>query len=220
MVATYKTLTRVSTVLHRFSIWATSLLRSSQFISVVLASLIMLLIQLSPASVQLPLAFQRDAILHGEVWRLFTAELVHTNSFHLLLNLAAWWIIGYFSLTALRQWRQLLITALCGIGSGLGVLWGYPAIGEYVGLSGALHGVLMYAALCEWRHNRWLMTLVLVGLVAKIAHEQIAGGNPLIAKEIGARILIEGHLTGALSGLLLALLVMTWRHYHLANKQQ
>lgn len=171
-------------------------------------SVVMIALQLFPPEIRGWLAFERSAVEAGQYWRLLTAMLIHTNAFHLMLNLVAWWVIGYFSVTALRRWRLVVVTLLCGLGSNLGVFLVYPNITRFVGLSGALHGVLIYALLREWQQNRGLMTLILAGTIAKIVSEQITGGNPYVAKEIGARILIEGHLTGAISGLVLALITL------------
>ena len=38
------------------------------------------------------LLYQREAILAGEAWRLWSGNLVHTNHYHMLLNLAGFWI--------------------------------------------------------------------------------------------------------------------------------
>jgi membrane associated rhomboid family serine protease len=44
--------------------------------------------------------YHRNLIAQGEIWRLFTGHLLHTNGYHLLLNLAAlvmlWALHGRF----------------------------------------------------------------------------------------------------------------------------
>ena len=44
--------------------------------------------------------YQRDLVSNGEIWRVFTSHLFHTNGYHLLLNVSAvvmlWALHGQF----------------------------------------------------------------------------------------------------------------------------
>lgn len=168
-------------------------------------AVLMLLIQLAGAPVQEALAFRRSALPQGEWWRLLTAHFVHLGWVHLWLNLAG---LGLVSLllaeappSAPRLAALLLILSLA---VGLGLLVGNPELERYVGLSGVLHGLAVVAAgRLLWRGRPGVPALLLAGLLAKLAHEQLSGADPTISARIGGEVITASHLYGALAGLAL-----------------
>jgi len=78
----------------------------------------------------------------------------------------------------------------------------------YAGLSGVLHGLIVFGALAAWRRDRkgiWLVAVVLVGL--KLVMEQLRGVPGSLSDLIGAPVAVDGHLWGAISGAVAVLLL-------------
>lgn len=149
------------------------------------------------------LRYQRDAISHGEIWRLLTGNFVHLGWPHLGMNLAGfiliWLLFG--RLLSLRQWLITLFVSAAGVGAGLWLL--DPALEWYVGLSGLLHGLFVVgiaASLAQGQRAEWLLLLFLIG---KLVWEQLFGALPGSAETAGGAVVVDAHLYGAISGLLL-----------------
>lgn len=145
--------------------------------------------------------WQRSEIDAGQWWRILTGNFTHTNFAHFAMNIAALWLISAIfrpSVTALL--RALLIASLA---VGFGNL--ATSMDIYVGLSGALHGLFGYLALVEALSGRRSSWWLVAGLLAKVAWEQCVGASATTSAMIGARVAIESHLAGTLSGLVLAI---------------
>lgn len=149
------------------------------------------------------LQYQRDAIHAGQLWRLFTAPLVHLGWSHTLMNVGALIIIwGLFGqVLANRAW--LVITLGCALGISAGLLLLNPEIGWYVGLSGVLHGYFTAGAIAE-RHTNMRTCIVMLLLVSgKLLWEQFFGSLPGSAEATGGAVIVDAHLYGAITGLML-----------------
>ncbi|MBU83327.1 rhombosortase [Alcanivorax sp.] len=150
------------------------------------------------------LGFDRGAIEQGQLWRLLTCHLVHLNHWHMLLNLAGLVLCGYFFtdlLDRVRFWSWLLF---CGLVTGLALYFLDTGLQHYVGLSGILHGLLVYCLLQGWRGNPWLHSLVLLVIAGRIVSEQQAGYDvEYLRSWIAGRVYVNAHLYGALAGVLL-----------------
>ncbi|MCK6262074.1 rhombosortase [Vibrio sp. ZSDE26] len=150
------------------------------------------------------------AIHSGQWWRILTGNFTHTNFAHLAMNLIGLWAISFiFKPSVNTLWIPLLVTC---IAVGIGNLFTDMQI--YVGLSGALHGLFGYYALRESLQGRKGSWLLVMGLCLKIVWEFFFGAPTATSGLIEARVAIESHLFGALSGLLLASLIC------LFNKKQ
>lgn len=147
------------------------------------------------------LAYSREAIVgQGQYWRLLTGHGVHTDLVHALMNLAAWPFVFWLAHgeASARQWALGFLFCVLGVDAGL--WWFSPDVAWYVGLSGVLHGVLVWSALAAWRQARFPALAVLLGVAAKLLWEQIAGPLPGSETWIGHRVVVDAHLYGALSG--------------------
>ncbi|MBL0709679.1 MAG: rhombosortase [Colwellia sp.] len=149
--------------------------------------------------------YQRSSISQGEIWRLFTGHFLHTNSYHLLLNLAAlimlWLLHGRFY----SQANYTLLFLFSALTTSLGIYYFSPDLQQYVGLSGVLHGVFIFGAILDIRANDKTGYLLLLGVWLKIAHEQVYGASTEVSHLINANIAIDAHLWGALGGLLFSI---------------
>lgn len=156
------------------------------------------------------LNWQRHQIATGEYWRLVSGNLLHTNHWHLLMNLAGFWVIlslHHFHYRA--QGLTLLLFILC-LGEGLGLYAFFPQLFSYVGLSGILHGLFGFGAVMDIRRGLKSGWLLLIGLGAKVGYEQLYGASTEISGLIDARVATESHLVGAVLGVSLALIYLAF----------
>lgn len=88
----------------------------------------------------------------------------------------------------------------------------------YVGLSGVLHGLFAYFALQETLNGRKSSWLLVVGVMAKVIWELTMGASSSTSELINARVAVESHLFGMLSGFIFAALYFFTRRQWLTNK--
>ncbi len=150
------------------------------------------------------LRYQRESILAGEWWRLFTGHLVHLGWSHLWLNLAGlllvWWLVGHA--LSIRHWWWLIAIGLPSISLGL-LLW-LPGLAWYVGLSGLLHGMLVAGGVRLLLQGEREAPLLLLIVLGKVAWELWQGPLPGSREAAGGNVVVEAHALGALVGLLFA----------------
>jgi len=159
-------------------------------------------LELGGASWRATLRYERDAVLDGELWRLVSGNLVHLGPRHLVLNLTGLALIAVLDAGVLRGAHGAMLALGAMLGVGLGLLVASPEVGWYVGLSGALHGMLAALALeaaLDREARRWGIAL-LVGLGAKLVWEQSVGPLPYTAAAAGGPVVVDAHLHGALAG--------------------
>ena len=154
------------------------------------------------------LAFERDAIRDGEVWRIITGHLVHLGWPHFALNAAGlalvWTLVG--SAYKPAGWLLIIFTSIAAIDLGLWIF--NPQLQWYVGLSGALHGVLAAGLMMSCRQPRIERTILSLLLLCKLAWEQFNGPLPGSEGSSGGHVVVDAHLYGAIGGMLAGLL--TW----------
>ena len=119
------------------------------------------------------LLYDRDAVLRGELWRLWTGHWVHFSTSHLAWNLIVLVIAGIW-LEQQRPGRLLSYTLLAAPCISAGFLLFAPAMEQYGGLSGLATGVVTLLALSRLDRSRpdrawWLSVLGLV--VVKIVFD-------------------------------------------------
>jgi len=165
------------------------------------------------SQVSQPLVYNYDLISKGELWRLFTGHLLHTNGYHLLLNMSAiillWALHGQFY-SHLNYSILFIVSALT---TSLGLYIFSPELQQYVGLSGVLHGVFVFGSIMDITNKEKTGYLLFIGVWMKIAHEQYNGASNEIAELIGANVAIDAHLWGAVGGLLFSLCFLSNRFF-------
>ncbi len=156
------------------------------------------------------LYFNAEQIIQGELWRYITGHLVHSDTQHLILNLAAFIIL---SALIEQHSRLLLFTALfTGIVFINFYLFSSNEITNYAGLSGVLNTLLVIALYQQWQlHTKPLpltgylsVTIYLVS-AAKIMYE-LYTRNSLFSHTLWPS-LPQTHLTGFIAGTILALMI-------------
>jgi len=154
------------------------------------------------------LVYNRVLISEGEIWRLFSGHILHTNGYHLLLNLAAifmlWALHGRFY--SLKNYTVLFL--FCSVTTSIGLYYFDPTLNQYVGLSGVLHGVFVFGALMDIRAKDKTGYLLFIGVWLKIAHEQFYGASTDVSNLIDASVAVNAHLFGALGGLLFSVIYL------------
>jgi len=146
------------------------------------------------------LRFSREEINNGQWWRLFTGNLVHLGYPHLFLNLAGLAVISLLLAPAMTvaQWSVTGIVSMIGVGVGL--WWFDPYLHWYVGLSGALYGLLLGGAIAEFRRQKLIAVIVAVYTIGKIGWEQVYGAVESSEKIAGGNVIVNAHLYGMICG--------------------
>ncbi|PSU04123.1 rhombosortase [Photobacterium aquimaris] len=151
------------------------------------------------------LVWDRQAILNGEIWRILTGNITHTNWIHLAMNASAFVIISFIFRAHFTAHRyNLLILALSSI-IGLGLF--ATQISWYAGFSGVLHGLFAWGAVRDIQTKTKGGWLLLLGLIIKITSEQCFGGSASSAELIGVQVATQAHLIGAISGVIMAFFI-------------
>ena len=145
--------------------------------------------------------FNRQLITDGQYWRLLTGNFLHTNGWHLLMNIAGLLMLTqlfgqYFSAMAILAFSLVNCVAV-----GVLLYFFTPDIAYYVGLSGFLHGLFVVGCLAEISRGIKFSYLMLGAVFAKIIHEQVMGSPAQVSELIGANVAVDAHLYGALTAL-------------------
>jgi rhomboid family GlyGly-CTERM serine protease len=148
------------------------------------------------------LRYERIGLVDGEWWRAVTAHLVHLGPTHTLLNVAALAALAWLFIEEIRPAQWLLCGLLAALAIAAGLYLGDPQTQWYVGLSGVLHGWFVLGAARTSETRRSFGLIMLLGIVVKLAFEQLAGTMPFTqALEIGP-VIVDAHLYGAVAGAL------------------
>ena len=168
---------------------------------------LMLLLELNkPFSLEF-LAFYPTQIVDGQLWRLITGQLLHTNFNHMLLNTGGivliWALHGeYYSS---KNYLLLMLSCLFLIGLGLLIFADYQ---HYAGMSAALHSFIIIGAAKDIQHHDKTGWLLLIGVIIKVGYENIYGASEQTKALINANVAVEAHLIGVVVGLLVAVFLI------------
>ncbi len=176
-------------------------------VALILAALALIF---TPALTEL-LAYDRQAILSGELWRLWTGHLVHYGLRHALTD------VGVLCLVIALSWREtnMVFTAFAlWLGMpliSLGLLLSVPSLYEYRGASGI--DILLAVALgvriwrletdssLSWRSGiKPGLLLLAVLVILKTLLEAIGISSGISGLPPGIRVVWEAHLIGIVLG--------------------
>ena len=158
---------------------------------------------LAPASAGL--IYSRNSILHGQLWRLFTGNLVHFGWLHWFMDTGLFLILG-----RVLEWQyravarvSLPLLALCVTGA---VFLFDPEMQRYGGLSGMNVGLLVFLACRGWQRDwtDWFWPAVLLAHVVELAIEIRSGGTGggmIQFSDPTIRVATIAHIGGAFGGL-------------------
>ena len=169
----------------------------------ILVALVLILQALQPW-ISVYLGFYPEHIANGEIWRVISGQLLHTNFHHTLLNIAGlalvWALHGeYYSA---KHYSILTLASLSFVGLCLALTYSDTI---YSGLSGIIHTMIIYGAILDIRKKRYSGYLICLGIWLKVAYEMLYGASASTSELIEARVAVEAHLIGTSVGMLLAL---------------
>lgn len=163
---------------------------------------LVLLLGLSPDTWVQTLSLTQRGVASGEWWRIVTSQVVHLSMNHALLNAAGFLIVSLAFRQDVNARREMGVLLISMIGVGLGIYLFNPEIGWYVGLSGAIYGVLVHHLMVGARRTPVIASGFLVFVLGKVIYEQfLAGPDRDIEQFIGGTVAEDAHLYGVIVGL-------------------
>jgi len=141
------------------------------------AFLCALVVQLVPAWRE-ALIYDRSAVAHGELWRIWTAQIVHFGWPHFVADGGLLLIIGW---TLGREfprdsWIGLLAMppVICAV-----LYWFDPTMARYAGLSAVNLGLLLLLAARGWKGDLrdWFWPAIVLIYVVELGYEIWKGGR-------------------------------------------
>ena len=171
-----------------------------------------------------PLLELRPALLAQQPWRALTGHLVHINWLHALINASAWFVVARLFAPELSGREQALVLAASALAIAFSLALWLPQLAWYRGASGALHGLyfagsarwlardIAQPAQRGWRDRRaiWLPLVLFAGGWIKVIAEQPGDVSTPFSSWLGAGVVPQAHLAGAVTGTLLGALF--WWH--------
>lgn len=143
-----------------------------------------------------------------------TAHGVHAGWAHTLLVLTGLTLAWLLVHRAFRERQWLIIVLIGSLGISLVLLLRDLQATSYVGLSGVVHLIVAAGVVGLWQRQPPLARFLAAVLILKLAVEQLLGDVTGSATLIGASVLDNAHLYGALFGVLLGLLLKLWEKRH------
>lgn len=158
------------------------------------------------------LEFDRQQVLTGEIWRIWTGHFVHTNNSHFALNIVAAIIIYFTFFTRIKLSELLLYGFVFSALISVTLLYIYPSLGWYNGLSGLLHALVAYFSVRLARDEDKMFWAGLVIVWVKVLVEAIRAHSGYESLVGDMTVITEAHLIGAFFGTVTAFLCMAyWR---------
>lgn len=151
------------------------------------------------------MAYDRSLVESGQWWRFITANLVHLGGWHTLMNLASLWLISFIFQPLLKMSHWIGWVILLYFVNILAMHLWTPHIVHYVGMSGALYGLIAACATAELRLGVKLSGLLLIIVAVKIFLPQIMGVQSEYDNWLGGAVVEESHIIGFVQGVILGL---------------
>ena len=154
--------------------------------------------------------FEREWLERGELWRPISAHWVHVGWMHLFLNGLS--LVVCVSLTtpgwSIRRW--LATTLVMGAVISILLILNNPEVGDYAGHSGILYGLYVLGGVSLFARDRLVAVLIVAAIVIKILMEQFSFYDFNTGSLIGARVIVDAHMYGVLTAIVIALLGTTY----------
>ena len=154
------------------------------------------------------LEYERQQILAGQVWRLWTGHFVHSHATHLALNAMAAVALYVVFLDRIKALDLLRYGLVFSVLISLALLYFYPDLAWYNGLSGVLHALLSFACLrCACLYQRWY-ALGLIAVWGKVLWEVWRAQAGYQVELEGMTVIVQAHLIGVVLGTFVAVLTV------------
>jgi rhomboid family GlyGly-CTERM serine protease len=157
------------------------------------------LLALMPDGVGSMLAFERHEIMAGQVWRLWTAHLIHYSSWHAFADIA---VLGLVAAMAERLFGARLIVIAMLLGApmiSLGLLALVPEMTHYEGSSALSYLFGTWCSVFLWRFSPKLHSTIAVvtgAAVAKLVIDAFGLLSALSSLPDGVKVAWQAHLLG------------------------
>ena len=150
-----------------------------------------------------PLEYRRHLVWR-EPWRLLSAHFVHLSLVHAMLNAVALLLLERLFSGRLRRGELWLLLAATPLFISVCLWVVLPDLSWYRGLSGVLHAIYFAGCTVWLRRNRngsrWLPGMALAAGALKVLLEQPWGADFPYREWLGAAVVPQAHLAGALTG--------------------
>jgi rhomboid family GlyGly-CTERM serine protease len=149
------------------------------------------------------LAWERGALQHAELWRLWTGHLVHFSVSQALANTIALVVMGLYAEPLVGSRRFALLLACAADLLSLGMLVLAPGLNEYRGASGLATVTAVLAGVLAWRRqpaSRPVLGCAALALGAKTLWEAVTHTAAFTDLPAGVAVAWQAHLLGVLLG--------------------
>jgi len=147
-----------------------------------------------------------NKVFGGELWRIITGQFLHSNNAHMWMNIAGlalvWALHGDHY--RIHHFWVLSITGMLLVGL---LVTLFSEYGIYTGFSGVLHFLLAYGAMIDIKNKDKTGYLLIMGLLAKVAYENVFGAAQSTEQLIEASVAVDAHAFGLVTGFLLFLII-------------
>ncbi len=155
------------------------------------------------------LQFDREALVAGQWWRVLSCNLVHLSVTHMLMNLTGFILATLIFKEAIRALYWYINIVVCALAVGLGIWLFDDAVRQYVGLSGALYGILAFGIVLNFRRQMLISSIVGAYIVHRVYLQHQSSFDPAGMYDfIGGNVIVSSHLFGLIAGLSFAGYVM------------
>nr|WP_196492422.1 rhombosortase [Psychrosphaera haliotis] len=152
------------------------------------------------------LYFEPNKAFSGELWRIITGQFLHSNNAHMWMNIAGlalvWALHGDHY--RIHHFWVLSIAGMLLVGL---LVTLFSEYGIYTGFSGVLHFLLAYGAMIDIKNKDKTGYLLIIGLIAKVAYENIFGAAQSTEQLIDASVAVDAHAFGLVTGFLLFIVI-------------
>ncbi|MGO4476880.1 rhombosortase [Massilia sp. 2TAF26] len=149
------------------------------------------------------LAWERAAILHGELWRLWSGHLVHFSASHAGADVLALLTLGALTEALIGSRRYALVLGSGALLLSLGLLIFVPGMHEYRGASGLAVLTAVLGGVPAWDRypdSRPVLACAALALASKTLWEACANMAAFTDLPAGVAVAWQAHVLGALLG--------------------
>jgi rhomboid family GlyGly-CTERM serine protease len=153
--------------------------------------------------------FLRENIQQGEIWRIWTGNLIHSNYYHLGLNLSGFWLFVFIFKELMNATQLMLSFVILISGGGLGLYFLTPELDWYAGLSGALYGLFIVGAFYALLDKDFMTGLsIIIVIPVKIIWDHLHNTGQTNAHLIGVPVSTESHIYGISTAFLIGIFLL------------
>lgn len=174
-------------------------------------SVLLVVLQCYSDSIFVPIRYEHTLFETREYWRLLSGHFIHLGWAHFLLNLAGFWLLVFIFIDVEKPLIWAAAVLPVAMGASLGLFLFSPEVVWYIGLSGVLHGLVVFWAISSYRIGTRSSLIFLLGVAIKLFWEQYVADSHAMEATIGGQVVYDAHLYGAISGAIVAVVLILVR---------